>query len=64
MKKGTGQIIFFSLSLLFFVYYLVSSICKGDKAIAIILVAIMVVLNTIQLYLVIKGKRLEDDKKE
>ena len=62
MKKSTGQIVFFSCSLLFFLYCLVSSICNGDKTIAIILAAIMVVLNSAQLYLVCKGKRLEDDK--
>ena len=61
MKKSTGQIVFFSLSLLFFLYCLASSIYKGDKTIAIVLTAIMVVLNVVQLYMVCKGKRLEDD---
>ena len=62
MRKHIGAIVFFSICVLFGVYELVSSICRHDRPIAIILTAILLALFATQLYLTCKGSREEDDR--
>ena len=61
MKKLTGAIIFFSIAVLFCVFWLISSICHHDRPISIILIGVMLVSFTAQLYLHWKGSRRQDD---
>lgn len=62
MKKHTGAIIFFSIAVLYCVYWLISSICRHDRPISIILIGVMLVLFAAQLYLHVKGSRQQDDQ--
>jgi len=57
MKKRTGAIVFFSISLLFFLFLLVSDLIKGGRALSIVLIAVMVIISAVQLYLVCKGNQ-------
>ena len=62
MKKPIGAIVFFSLAVLFGVYWLISSICRHDRPISIILTAILLLIFAAQLYLTVKGARKQDDE--
>jgi len=62
MKKHIGAIVFFTIAVLYGVYYLISSICHHARPIAIILSAILLIIFAAQLYLTLKGARMEDDQ--
>ena len=62
MKKHTGAIIFFSIAVLYCVFWLISSICHHDRPISIVLIAVLLVLFAAQLYLHVKGSRKQDDQ--
>ena len=62
MKKPIGAIVLYSLAVLFGVYCLISSICRHNRPISIILYAILLVLFAAQLYLTLKGARKQDDQ--
>ena len=62
MKKPIGAIVFFSLAVLFGVYWLISSICHHDRPISIILMAVLLLIFAAELYLTLKGARKQDDE--
>ena len=62
MKKRVGAIVLYSIGVLFGVYSLISSICRHNRPISIILDAILLVLFAAQLYLTLKGARKQDDQ--
>ena len=62
MKKHIGAIVFFTIAVLYGVYYLISSICHHARPIAIILSAILLIIFAAQLYLTLKGAHMEDDQ--
>lgn len=62
MKKPIGAIVLFSFGVLFGVYWLISSICRHDRPISIILTAILLLIFAAQLYLTVKGARKQDDE--
>ena len=62
MKKHIGAIVFFTIAVLYGLYYLISSICRHARPIAIILSAILLIIFAAQLYLTLKGARMEDDQ--
>lgn len=61
MKKHIGAIVVYSIGVLFGVYWLISSICHHDRPISIILIAILLLIFAAQLYLTLKGIRMQDD---
>ena len=62
MKKPVGAIVLYSIGVLFGVYWLISSICRHDRPVSIILIAILLVIFAAQLYLTLKGVRKQDDQ--
>ena len=62
MKKPVGAIVLYSIAVLFGVYWLISSICRHDRPVSIILIAILLVIFAAQLYLTLKGIRKQDDQ--
>ena len=62
MKKPIGAIVLFSFGVLFGVYWLISSICRHDRPISIILIAVLLLIFAAQLYLTVKGARKQDDE--
>ena len=62
MKKPVGAIVVYSIGVLFGVYWLISSICRHDRPISIILTAILLLIFTAQLYLTLKVIRKQDDE--
>ena len=62
MKKPIGAIVIYSIGVLFGVYLLISSICQHDRPISIILTAILLLIFAAQLYLTLKGARMQDDE--
>ena len=62
MKKPVGAIVLYSIAVLFGVYWLISSICRHDRPVSIILIAILLVIFAAQLYLTLKGVRKQDDQ--
>jgi len=62
MNNHLGAIVFFSIAVLYGLYYLISSICHHARPLAIILSAILLVIFAAQLYLTIKGARKQDDQ--
>ena len=62
MKKPIGAIVLYSLAVLFGVYCLISSICRHNRPISIILEAILLGIFAAQLYLTLKGIRKQDDQ--
>ena len=62
MKKQVGAIVLYSIAVLFGVYWLISSICRHDRPVSIILIAILLVIFAAQLYLTLKGVRKQDDQ--
>lgn len=61
-KKPIGAIVLFSVGVLFCTYSLIGSICHQDRPVSIILMAILLVIFAVQLYLTLKGARIEDDQ--
>ena len=61
MKKHIGAIVVYSIGVLFGVYWLISSICHHDGPISIILIAILLLIFAAQLYLTLKGIRMQND---
>ena len=61
MKKHIGAIVFFTIAVLFCVYWMISSICHHDRPLSIILIAILLVIFAAQLFLTVKGARKQDD---
>lgn len=62
MKKPIGAIVIYSIGVLFGVYWLISSICQHDRPISIILIAILLLIFAAELYLTLKGARMQDDQ--
>ena len=62
MKKHIGAIVYFTIAVLYGVYWLISSICHHARPIAIILSAILLIIFVAQLYLTLKGARKQDDQ--
>ena len=63
MKKPVGAIVVYSIGVLFGVYWLISSICRHDRPISIILIAVLLLIfAAAELYLTVKGARKQDDK--
>ena len=62
MKKPIGAIVLYSIGVLFGVYCLISSICRHNRPISIILEAILLGIFAAQLYLTLKGIRKQDDQ--
>lgn len=60
MKKHIGAIVVYSIGVLFGVYWLISSICRHDRPISIVLIAILLAIFAAQLYLTLKGIRMQD----
>ena len=61
MKKHIGAVVVYSIGVLFGVYWLISCICRHDRPISIILIAILLLIFAAQLYLTLKGIRMQDD---
>jgi phosphate starvation-inducible membrane PsiE len=62
MKKPLGAIVLFSFGVLFGVYWLISSICRHDRPISIILIAVLLLIFAAELYLTLKGARKQDNE--
>ena len=62
MKKPIGAIVLFSFGVLFGVYWMISSICRHDRPISIILIAVLLLIFAAELYLTLKGARKQDDE--
>ena len=62
MKKPVGAIVLYSIGVLFGVYWLISSICQHDRPISIILIAVLLLIFAAELYLTLKGARMQDDQ--
>ena len=62
MKKPIGAIVLFSFGVLFGVYWLISSICRHDRPISIILIAVLLLIFAAELYLTLKGARKQDNE--
>ena len=62
MKKHIGAIVLFSIGVLFGLYCLISGLCHHAKPVYLILDAILLVIFAAQLYLTLKGARMEDDQ--
>ncbi len=62
MKKPVGAIVVYSIGVLFGVYWLISSICRHDRPISIILIAVLLLIFAAELYLTLKGARKQDNE--
>ncbi len=62
MKKPVGGIVVYSIGVLFGLYWLISSICQHDRPISIILIAVLLLIFAAELYLTLKGARMQDDQ--
>lgn len=62
MKKHIGAIVVYSIGVLFGVYWLISSICRHDRPISIILIAVLLLIFAAELYLTLKGARKHDNE--
>ena len=62
MKKQVGAIVLYSIAVLFGVYWLISSICQHDRPVSIILIAVLLLIFAAELYLTLKGARMQDDQ--